>query len=352
MSTGDRRTVAVTGAASGIGQALTERLVASERFARVIALDGTRGEVPGAVWRVVDIRDPALARRLSDVDVLVHVDVDRSPESDPKERRTYNVRGAQTVIACAAGAGVKDAVLLSSAAVYGAAADNPVPLPENAPLKAEPDTSVAGDFLEIEELAGGRLHPGLRVTVVRPAALVGPGVDTVVTRHFEAPRLLRAKGVEPRWQFCHVDDLVAALELAALGEVSGAIAVGSEGFLTGEEVERITGKAGFELPASLTFGTAQRLHRLGLTPAPATDLHYVVYPWVVDCAKLRASGWKPRHDNEMALQALLAETAGRHAVVGRRVGGKEATMATAAGATVAVIGAAAAVRRARRRRRL
>ncbi|MCD0448103.1 NAD-dependent epimerase/dehydratase family protein [Actinocorallia sp. API 0066] len=352
MSTGDRRVVAVTGAASGIGQALTARLAASGRFARVIALDTARGEAPGAVWRVVDIRDPVLAGRLSDVDVLVHVDVDRSPETDPKERRTYNVRGAQTVIACAAGAGVRSVVLLSSASVYGATADNPVPLAEDAPLRAEPDTSVAGDFLEIEELAASRLHPGVRITMVRPAALVGPGVDTVVTRHFEAPRLLKAKGVEPRWQFCHTDDLVTALELAAHGDVTGAVAVGCDGFLTGPEVERITGKAGFELPASLTFGTAQRLHRLGLTPAPATDLHYVVYPWVVDCARLRAAGWKPVHDNESALQALLEESAGRHAVVGRRVGGKEATMATAAGATVAVIGAAAAVRRARRRRRL
>ena len=97
----------------------------------------------------------------------------------------------------------------------------------------------------------------------------------------------------------------------------------------------------------------QRLHRAGITPAPATDLHYVVYPWVVDCAALRAAGWRPAYDNETALAVLLAQRAGHHAVAGRRLARKEATItaAGAAGATVAVIGTAAIVRRARRRRR-
>ena len=36
-----------------------------------------------------------------------------------------------------------------------------------------------------------------------------------------------------------------------------------------------------ELPSALAFGTAERLHRLGVIPAPASDLQYVVHPWVV-----------------------------------------------------------------------
>jgi nucleoside-diphosphate-sugar epimerase len=181
---------------------------------------------------------------------------------------------------------------------------------------------------------------------------VGPAVDTTITRHFEAPRLLSVKGCAQRWQFCHLDDLVSALELAALGKVTGALAVGSDGWLEQDEAEEITGKRRFELPAAITFGTAERLHRIGVTPAPAADLHFAVYPWVVDCAALRSAGWKPTYDNASALVALLDEIAGRYAIVGRRLGGKEATVATAAGATVAVIGAAAAVRRARRKRRV
>src|ERR1035438_10286096 len=97
------------------------------------------------------------------------------------------------------------------------------------------------------------------------------------------------------------------------------------------------GLQGLELPARLTLGTVRRLHRVGVTPAPAMDLRYVLYPWVVDCAALREAGWRPAFGNEAVLRVLLDQRQGRHAVAGRRIARKEATI-TAAGATVAVIG--------------
>ncbi|MBB4918092.1 nucleoside-diphosphate-sugar epimerase [Streptosporangium saharense] len=345
--------VAVTGAASGIGRAFLAKVASSADFRRVVAIDEQRGDVSDVTWRVLDVRDPLLANRISDIDVLVHLAGDYALDAEPAERRAYNLRAAQTVLTASAAARVRRVVLVTSAMVYGAAEDNPVPLPEDSAVAAEPDTGIVGDHLEIEALVRRSLrsHPGLEVTVLRPAAVVGPGIDSVVTRHFEAPRLLSVKGCSPRWQFCHVDDLVSALELAALGVVSGVVAVGSEGWLEQEQVEELSGLRRFELPAGLTFGTAQRLHRLGITPAPATDLHYVVYPWVVDCASLREAGWKPTWSNEASLTQLLELREGKHAVVGRRLSGKEATL-TAAGATVAVLGTAAIVRAARKKRRV
>ncbi|WP_043630728.1 NAD-dependent epimerase/dehydratase family protein [Nonomuraea candida] len=344
--------VAVTGAASGLGREVLARLVTSADFRRVVAIDEERGDVQEATWRVIDVRDPLLANRISDIDVLVHLAGDYAVDSDPGERRAYNLRAAQTVLTACAAARVRRVVLVTSAMVYGAAPDNEVPLPEDAPVAAEPDTGVVGDFLEIESLVRRSLrsHPGLEVTVLRPAAVVGPGVDTVITRHFESPRLLTVKGCSPHWQFCHIDDLISALELAARGVVTGVVAVGSDGWLEQEQVEELSGIRSLELPAGLTFGTAQRLHRLGVTPAPATDLHYVVYPWVVDCAALREAGWKPSWTNEAAFEQLLELREKRTTVVGRRLPVKEATL-TAAGATVAVIGTAAIVRQVRKKRR-
>jgi nucleoside-diphosphate-sugar epimerase len=346
--------VAVTGAAGGIGQAIAAGLAASRQVKRVIAIDGRRGELAGVTWRVADVRDPALAGRLGGVDIVVHADFDLRPDCDARQRRAFNVRGAQTVLTAAAAGRVGRVVLVTSAMVYGARPDNPVPLPEDAPLAADADSSVAGDLLEVEQLArrSPRANPGTAVTVLRPAALVGhrdAPVDTLVTRHFEAPRLLTVKGCAPRWQFCHVDDLTSAVEFALAHDLGEQFAVGCDGWLEHDEAERISGLKSIELPARLTFGAAQRLHRIGVTPL-AMDLRYVVYPWVVDCAALRAAGWRPAFDNAAALRALLEARRARRAVAGRRIARKEATI-TAAGATVAVIGTAAIVRRARRARR-
>jgi nucleoside-diphosphate-sugar epimerase len=345
--------VAVTGAARGVGQALAVQLAESPLIDRVVAIDDHRGDAARVTWRVADVRDPTLAARLAGVDVVVHADMDTSAVTEPRQRRALNVRGAQTVLTAAAAERVGRVVLVTSAMVYGARPDNPVPLPEDAPLLADADGSVAGDLLEVEEIArrSRRVNPGTAVTVVRPAGLVGDGVDTLLTRHFEAPRLLAVRGCAPRWQFCHVDDLVSALELAAVGDVTGDFAVGCDGSLAQDEVEELSGLKSIELPARLTFGTAQRLHRLGVTPAQAAELRYMVYPWVVDCAALRAVGWRPSYDNASALTALLAARAGRHAVAGRRIARKDAalTAAGAAGTAAAVLGTAAIVRRARRK---
>ncbi|WP_435833109.1 NAD-dependent epimerase/dehydratase family protein [Kitasatospora purpeofusca] len=347
-------TVAVTGAAGVLGERVAARLVASPGVRKVLAVDDRRGEVPGVQWRVLDVRDPAVAERLSGVDVVVHLAMDLGMESDPRARSAYNVRGAQTVLTAAAAAGVHRVVLCTSAMVYGALPDNEVPLAEDSELRATEEASLVGDLLEIERLArrAPRAHPGLQVTVLRPAVVVGPGVDTVLTRHFEAPRLLVVAGSRPCWQFCHVDDLAAALEYAALGLVEGEVTVGCDGWLEQEDVERLSGIRRMELPASLALGTAARLHRLGLTPAPAGDLAYTMYPWVVSGSRLHEAGWRPTHSNEEVLAELLAQVAGKHAVAGRRLGGKEAaTSLGAAGATVALVGTAALVRRARKRRR-
>ncbi len=90
-----------------------------------------------------------------------------------------------------------------------------------------------------------------------------------------------------------------------------------------------------------------------MTPAPASELAYVMHPLVVPSKALRAAGWRPAFDNEANLRVVLDRCAATHTIAGRRIGKRDATVAgaSAAGATVAVLGAAAFVRAARRARR-
>lgn len=349
--TGTATSVGVTYAADGLGRAIAARLVADG--ARVVGLDSRKGDLAGVTWRRGAPSHPDVVRRMGGLDVLVHPAADVVGDEDPEARAVRRVRSTQTALTAAAAAGVPRVVVVTSAMVYGARQENAVPLDEDAPLLAPTDDSVVGDLLEVEALVqrARDLHPGLTLTVLRPALVVGPGVDTFRTRHFAAPRLLVVKGTRPLWQFAHLDDVAAAASWAALGRVDAAVlTVGSAGHLTQEQVEGLAGLGRIELPGRVAAATAERLHRMGVTPAPASDLAYSSWPWVVSSARLRAAGWRPTYDNAAALQVLLEDVRGRFAVGGRRMPAREAALG-AAGTTVAVLSTAAVVRQVRRQRR-
>lgn len=160
--------VAVTGAASGVGDLLTRRLAASDEIKRVVAIDERRGDVAEAQWHILDVRDPAIAEKLRGADVVVHLAVDLDLETDPAARTAYNVRGTQTVLTAAAAAGVHRVVLCTSAMVYGALPDNDIPLSEDAELRATAEATGVGDMLEIERL--GRRAPAPTPACTSPSS--------------------------------------------------------------------------------------------------------------------------------------------------------------------------------------
>lgn len=328
--------VAVTGAARGLGLAVVERLSSRTELGGLLGVDTVPGRVDGVVWRAAAVEDPLLPTRLAGTTTLVHL----ACEPD-----TPLVEGTENVLRAAQQLAVRRVVLCTTTEVYGVRPDNPVPLPDDWPLQADPEPgSRLAAHVTVERLAEQARRTGLEVTVLRPAALVGmPDCEpAALLRLLGAARLLAVKGVEPQWQLCHVEDLVRAVELAALGGVRGSVAVGCDGALPQSVVETMAGKPRLELPASVALSTAERLHRLGLSTSSARELDHVLGSVVVACDGLRAAGWAPTWTNESALQAQLDSTRDD----------SRSTALTAAGATVALLGTAALVRQARRRRRL
>ena len=348
--------IALTRAATPFGEGLAAQLGAAGD--RVVGLDDRAGALGDVDWRPGSIGSPSVVGALDDVDVLVHLawepDLSAALAEEPSARRARQLAQVRTLTTASAAAGVGHLVVVSSAMVFGARADNPVPLPEDSPLRAQDTEGTVADLVAVErELdAVARLHPGLRVTLVRPAALVGPGVDTMITRHFEAPRLLTVRGTSPAWTFCHVDDLASALLVVAHEELPPEVTVSSWGALSQAEVEEISGMRHVELSEAAAFSAAGRLHRLGVVPVPATDLAYVVHPWATDPVRLGAHGWFPAYDNAACLSVLLEGVRGHHAVMARRLRSRDAVGAAAAGAAsaaVAVLATAALMRRRRGR---
>lgn len=353
------RRVALTRASSPLGSALVGELISAGHA--VVGIDSRSGSLEDGgsaeiEWRLTELTSPQVAEALRDVDAVVHLAhgvslVDELAE-DPGVRRARLIREVQTLTVAGAAAGVRHLVVVTSAMIYGARPDNPVPLPEDSPLRSSDTEGMVADLVEVEELLdrARQVHPGVTVTAVRPAPLVGPRMDSIITRHFQAPRLLRLKGSEPRWQFCHVQDLAGALDVVLRERLAPVVTVGASGSLTQDEVEQISGLRPVTVAAAAAHGAADRLHRLGVLPLPATDLAYVSNPWVVDPQRLLEHGWRPTYDNRAALLAMLEQVRGHRALMAHRLERKDAVIgaAGAASAAVAVVATAALLRRRRR----
>ncbi len=352
--------VAGPGDVVGVPALRIARLLAAARgqedgVAEVRVLAPVRGVVEGTRWRVVDTDGPGVSTELAGVDVLVWVatctDLAQALVHRSADRRAALLRTGRALTLAASATGVGHVLVVTSAEVFGALPDNEVPLPDHAPVRAVIDDGFVGDLLAVEALVeeSREHHPDVRFTLVRPAALVGAGIDTALTRYFEAPRLLSIKTGSPAWQLCHVDDLASGVLHAVTGDVvpAGAVTVGSEGSLTLTEVESLTAMRRIEVSETTATNLATQLHRVGVLPVPASELAYVTHPWVVGSATLRARGWHPAYDNGTCLGVLLDAIGGRHVVAGRRVDRRDAALG-AASAAVALGATAALLRRARR----
>lgn len=237
-------------------------------------------------------------------------------------------------------------VVLSSVRAYAATAANTVPVPEDSPAAGCDDGGFGGDVLalerRVEALAGE--YPCLTITLVRAGCLVGPGVDTSMTRHFEPRRLLVIDGDRPLWQFCHLEDLAGAVLWCIEHRIAGPVTVASPGHLTQREIEGLTGRGRFEVPEAMALRTASRLHKLGMLVTAGEDLAFTRFPVVVSSQRLRDTGWSAAYDNAACVGVMLEEIRTNRMLASLR----RDAVATTASAAVALAGMAALVGRRRR----
>jgi UDP-glucose 4-epimerase len=326
------QTVAVLGASGPLGRALLTHLDADTGVGRILGLDGAEPEMPVAKleFRRADVRDRLLPRALAGADTVVHLAVTPSPLRDQDTMFAVNVQGTRNVLEAAARVGARKLVYLSHGIVYGANPGNDLPLDESAPRRANPEFSLAWQRLLAEDLVTewAHAHPDVTVTVLRPATILGHGHMDFVTRFLEMPRLPFVRGRRPPLQVVHLEDVASAAALAVLRELPGAFNVSADGWVSIRELSHLLGRGIVELPEEVALILAQRLWRLGLSPAPPGALSYLMEPWVLSNESLRAHGWVPAHSNRDTLREFAAEHRGYYALGRVRLRRRTAVLAT------------------------
>jgi UDP-glucose 4-epimerase len=300
--------IAVTGASGLVGGALVAVLADAPDVERIVGLDVRvpQRRVARLEFHLADVAHTELKPLLEGVDVLVHLASVVDPIPDEALMARINVGGTRRTLEAAAAVGVRKIVRVSPAAVYGAWANNAVPLDEDAPLRPNPGFAPAVQGAEIERLLAEwrQDHPGVVVTTLRTAPVLGPGAERLPSRLVLGRPALRLRGATPLVQATHVDDLVAALALVVLHDHPGTFNVASDGWLEPSELRALLPPSRVpDLPSGLVARLLARSWSSGLGDIPPGVLPYLEHPWVVTNERLKSIGWRPQRTNEEAVRA-------------------------------------------------
>ena len=245
------RRVLITGLSTYWGGRLAEALEQSDEFETIIGVDSRDPTLELDRTEFVRVgTQHSLLRRIveaAEIDTVVdtRLIVDSLVTSAARAHEN-NVIGTMNIIAACGGpdSSVRKLVFKSSAHYYGAHQDDPAFFTEDMERPHPPRTPLERDILEAEAAVAdfAEKSPGVSVTLLRFANVLGPSVRTSHTALFRLPVVPMILGFDPRYQFVHEDDVVGALEHVLKQSYPGVYNVAADGVLALTEVIDLVGK--------------------------------------------------------------------------------------------------------------
>ena len=303
----------VTGAAGAIGRRVVRLLAEAPDVDSVLAIESLPGRLTAALTRG-RCGSTSGAHQNGDQPTRRWPTPPSSTRSASAVRRRPGVLQTDVtrrLLNAASAAGVRHLVVLSTATVYGAWPNNPVPITEDAPLRPVPDFAYAVGHAEVEQLVvdWAEDDPQRTVAVLRPVTGLAEDGSSWLARALAGGAGVLAPEEDPPAQFVHLDDLAAAVDLVRRKRLDGTYNVSPDGWIAGPRLRALAGsKPRVRPPAWVIHWVGHLRWRFQRGPIPPGLLPYTTQAWLVANDRLKAEGWQPKVTNE---QAFVAGTENR-----------------------------------------
>jgi UDP-glucose 4-epimerase len=302
-------TVAITGIAGNLGQALAKQL---HGLAHIVGID--RRPLVGLPKDVemyqVDIRrnraDEAFRKR--GIKALIHMGIMHDPRMSAEDHHSFNVLGTTKVLDACVRYGVRKVVVLSSANVYGPRPDNSNFLPEETPLMAAERFSEMRDLIELDMYAQSFMwkYPELETVILRPVNIVGPTVRNAPSNYLRLSRPVTVLGFDPMVQLIHEEDVCRALVLALRPGLRGVFNVTGPGEVPLSSVLRELERRPLAVPHPLVRPLVRRAFEARLTGFPPEEIDHIQYLCVVDGSRFaQEADWAPSRSLRETIRSVL-----------------------------------------------
>jgi UDP-glucose 4-epimerase len=307
--------VLITGLSSYWGGRLAQELETDESVEVLVGVSTDDPRCPLERTEFVRVgTHHALLRRIvhaAEIDTVVDtrliVDSATAPARVAHER---NVIGTMNILAACGGpdSPVRKVVFKSSAHYYGCERDDPSFFTEEMQRPHPPRTRLESDIVEADDAVRGfaERNPGVTVTTLRFCNGLGPGLHTSHSRLLALPAVPGILGFDPRYQFVHEDDIVAALHHATLNELPGVYNVAPDGVLVLSEVASLLGKP--YAPVLPPWGTRAATAAWGVAGVRFPDevRRQLRYGRGLDNRRLKLSGFRFSLTTRETVQAFAA----------------------------------------------
>jgi len=255
------------------------------------------------------------------IDTILHTFlVVDSTSCSAKRMHEINVIGTMNLFAAASNpeSTVRSVVVKSSTYVYGAGASDPTWFDETASRRSAPRTKVERSLEQVENYVRDFAtdNPHVLVSLLRFSNVLGPDIETPLSRALALPLVPRIGGFDPSFQFVHEEDVVRAILFALRTELPGIYNVAGDGLLPWSEVAKICGKRTIPLAPLGTSLATGALRRFGV-PLPPELMDLLKYGRGVDNRRLVDQGFDYRYTSVGAVTAFvqalrLRNTVGDH----------------------------------------
>ena len=195
----------------------------------------------------------------------------------------------------------------SSSRVYGSASRDPAMVTEDMTPRRLPRSGFDKDSVEVEGYVRGfaRRRPDVQVTTLRCANLIGPTIETTLTRYFQLPVVPTVLGFDPRLQFCHEEDALSALHSATVSDVGGTYNVAGDGVLMLSQAIRRLGRPTVALPRPALGMLGSVLPVARAAELTAEQTAFLSYGRGMDTSAVRAAlGFTPTHTTAEAFESF------------------------------------------------
>jgi len=304
--------VLVTGGSGYFGNILAKKLKEQGHAVAVFDLEDAPDRPKDVAFMAGDIRDaPSIDSACVGMEVVYHCVAMVPLAKDAGQFWSVNRDGTKNLLQACRKAGVAKVINISSSAVFGVPAKNPV----DDSVKPHPLEDYGRAKLAAEEFCAEYAGQGLDVTTIRPRTIMGPGRLGIMQILFEwvmQGRNLPVLGKgDNLYQFVHADDLAEACFKAAARKGPALYNIGAKKFCSMREtLEGLISHAQTQSKVvSLPMGIAVQLMKLTSTLglSPLGPYHSLMYgrSMYFDLARPEKElGWSARFSNvEMFCQA-------------------------------------------------